>query len=132
MREAGTTTKEMAKALCGFSMIKRSKGSLKETERGVMGSFLDRLRRKYTGEWVSDKREGRGTMFFDNEDRYDGFWKDDVPHGEGRMIYNNGDVYEGAWYMGKRCGYGVLTKRNKDHFEGHWVNDKRVLLQLAT
>jgi hypothetical protein len=87
---------------------------------------LKRLRRKYTGEWVNDKREGRGTMFFDNEDRYDGFWKDDVPHGEGRMIYNNGDVYEGMWYMGKRCGYGVLTKRNKDHFEGHWVNDKRV------
>jgi hypothetical protein len=33
------------------------------------------LRRRYTGDFVDDKKEGRGTMFFPNEDRYDGFWK---------------------------------------------------------
>jgi len=33
------------------------------------------LRRRYTGDWIEGKKEGRGTMFFPNEDRYDGFWK---------------------------------------------------------
>jgi hypothetical protein len=83
------------------------------------------LRRRYTGDWVNDKKEGRGTMFFNNEDRYDGFWKDNLQFGEGRMIYKNGDVYVGHWDNGKRSGYGVLTKRNGDHFEGNWVNDMR-------
>lgn len=53
------------------------------------------LRRRYTGDWIEGKREGRGTMFFPNEDRYDGFWKNNSPCGEGRMIYKNGDVYVG-------------------------------------
>ena len=69
-----------------------------------------KLKRKYTGDWINDKKFGRGTMFFDNDDRYDGFWENDLPHGDGRMIYANGDVYEGQWYLGKRNGYGVLTK----------------------
>ena len=72
--------------------------------------LLDRLRREYTGDWVSDKRTGRGTMFFKNDDRFDGYWLNDLPHGEGRMIYANGDIYEGNWSFGKRSGYGKLTK----------------------
>lgn len=68
------------------------------------------LRRRYTGDWVKDKKQGTGTMFFANEDRYDGFWSDNKPCGEGRMIYKNGDVYVGKWDNGKRSGYGVLTK----------------------
>lgn len=83
------------------------------------------MRREYTGDWLNDKKTGRGTMFYQNGNRYDGLWLDDKPHGEGRMIYANGDVYEGMWFMGQRSGYGVITKRNGDHFEGHWVNDKR-------
>lgn len=89
---------------------------------------------------MSDKRTGRGTMFFKNDDRYDGYWLNDLPHGEGRMIYANGDIYEGMWSFGKKSGYGKMTRfvssayknlktlqsrRNGDHFEGHWVNDKR-------
>jgi len=27
------------------------------------------LRRRYTGDFINDKKEGRGTMFFPNEDR---------------------------------------------------------------
>ena len=72
--------------------------------------ILLRLRREYTGRWINDRRNGRGTMYFKNEDRYDGFWIDDQPHGEGRMIYQNGDIYEGQWSFGKKSGYGVLTK----------------------
>jgi radial spoke head protein 1 len=68
------------------------------------------LRRRYTGDWCNDKKEGRGTMFFPTEDRYDGFWKENQPSGEGRMIYKNGDVYVGQWHDGKRSGYGVFTR----------------------
>ena len=35
----------------------------------------NRLRREYTGDWVNDKKSGRGTMFYKNEDRYDGYDK---------------------------------------------------------
>jgi hypothetical protein len=31
------------------------------------------LRREYTGDWVFDRKTGRGTMFFKNDDRYDGY-----------------------------------------------------------
>ena len=34
--------------------------------------FIARLRREYTGDWLNDKKTGRGTMFYKNEDRYDG------------------------------------------------------------
>jgi len=84
-----------------------------------------RLRREYTGEWMNDKREGRGAFFYKNGDRYDGLWVNDLAQGEGRMIYANGDIFEGQWHEGKRNGYGSLTKRNGDHYEGQWVNDKR-------
>jgi len=83
------------------------------------------VKKRIPGTWVSDKKSGRGSMFYANEDRYDGFWLDDLTHGEGRMIYQNGDIYEGQWSFGKKSGYGILTKRNGDHFEGQWVNDKR-------
>ena len=33
------------------------------------------MRREYTGDWVNDKKSGRGTMFYKNEDRYDGYDK---------------------------------------------------------
>ena len=101
-----------------------------ENKRHGQGTFWvadakNKLRREYTGDWESDVKQGRGTMFYKSGDRYDGMWMDNLPHGEGRMIYSNGDVYEGMWYMGKRSGYGVMTKRCGDHFEGHWVNDMR-------
>ncbi len=32
----------------------------------------NKLRREYTGDWVLDRKTGRGTMFFKNDDRYDG------------------------------------------------------------
>ncbi|KAL4490320.1 hypothetical protein ABPG72_004359 [Tetrahymena utriculariae] len=105
-------------------------GGWQNNVRNGQGTFWvcegkNKLRREYTGDWVDDKKTGKGTMFYNNGDRYDGLWLDDKPHDEGRMIYANGDVYEGQWFVGKRSGYGVMTKRNGDHFEGHWVNDKR-------
>ena len=32
----------------------------------------NKLKREYTGDWVFDRKTGRGTQFFKNEDRYDG------------------------------------------------------------
>lgn len=86
---------------------------------------MKKLRREYTGDWFEDKKHGRGTFFYKNNDRYDGYWVNGMPQGEGRMIYANENIYEGQWHEAKRNGYGVLTKRNGDHFEGHWVNDLR-------
>ncbi len=32
----------------------------------------NKLRREYTGDWVNDRKTGRGTHFYINDDRYDG------------------------------------------------------------
>lgn len=39
----------------------------------ISNQNLKRLRREYTGDWINDKKTGRGTMFYKNEDRYDGY-----------------------------------------------------------
>jgi len=33
---------------------------------------FNRLRREYTGEWINDKKEGKGAFFYQGGDRYDG------------------------------------------------------------
>lgn len=33
-----------------------------------------RMRREYTGDWVNDKKTGKGTMFYPDGNRFDGLW----------------------------------------------------------
>lgn len=44
----------------------------------------------YTGEWVNDKRYGKGTMNYSNQDCYQGVWKDGKRQGEGVMYFADG------------------------------------------
>lgn len=93
---AGQITWEMVKVLSGCVRRKTSKQFVKIYDLQCHWNVF-RLRREYTGDWVNEKKTGKGTMFYANGDRYDGLWLDDKPHDEGRMIYSNGDVYEGKW-----------------------------------
>ena len=64
----------------------------------------------YEGNWLNDKREGKGIMKYNNGDIYDGDWENDKKVGNGKMKYKNGDIYEGEWKDDKKNGYGKYRK----------------------
>ena len=49
----------------------------------------------YEGEWLNDKKDGKGVQLYGDGSRYDGFWKDGEYHGHGRLISITGDIYIG-------------------------------------
>lgn len=46
--------------------------------------------------------------FYDNGDRYEGEWLNDKRNGRGKLWYTQGDVYDGEWIDDQRSGLGVL------------------------
>ena len=49
---------------------------------------------RYKGDWINDKREGKGIIYY-NGDRYKDDWINDKIEGKGIMYYSNADRYEG-------------------------------------
>ena len=74
----------------------------------------------YKGEFVNDKKEGKGIYYFDhdgeNEFYYDGEFKNDLANGEG-MIYSNKQkrrIFEGYFINGSMEGMGKVYYSNGD------------------
>ena len=56
-------------------------------------------------------------------DIYDGEFLNDKKHGRGVYIKNNGKKYIGSWKYGKKDGYGIfVNKTGSIQFE-YWQND---------
>ncbi|KAJ3240719.1 hypothetical protein HDU81_002910 [Chytriomyces hyalinus] len=83
------------------------------------------LRKVYAGEWRRDKREGKGTYFYEDGSWYDGLWVNDQKEGWGRMNYIDGAVYDGEWHHEMRHGQGILLSPNGDRYEGMWYGDQK-------
>lgn len=49
----------------------------------------------YLGGYLNNKKHGKGTLLFKNNDRYEGDFQNDYMHGKGILKLCNGDVYEG-------------------------------------
>jgi hypothetical protein len=65
---------------------------------------------EYVGEWVQDKRHGRGRMTWESGLVYSGFFRDGYRHNvHGTMTFPNGDTYVGQWAANKMHGAGTLT-----------------------
>jgi hypothetical protein len=79
----------------------------------------------YKGDWVNDKRVGKGIMTYVNKDRYEGDWNNDEKNGKGKMVYKNGDVYEGDWRKSKMKGQGTMVYSNGDKYDGSWDYDMK-------
>lgn len=62
----------------------------------------------YEGDWYKNKRTGRGTMTFLDNEVYEGEFDENVMNGEGTMHFTSGDVYRGGFLGGVRHGPGVL------------------------
>ena len=82
---------------------------------------------RYTGEFVNDKREGKGKLLASNgKTIYEGSWQNDEINGQGQLWYADRSRYEGELKAGRRNGYGKLfNSENKLVYEGEWVDNLR-------
>ncbi|PIK48108.1 putative MORN repeat-containing protein 3 [Apostichopus japonicus] len=84
----------------------------------------------YDGDWKVGKRNGFGTLSIPHEEGgykriYSGGWKNDKRHGYGTNFYSAEEYYEGEWYADKRSGWGRMYFADGSIYEGEWYNDER-------
>ena len=80
---------------------------------------------KYIGSWKEGLRIGQGTYIWEDGSKYIGEWKDDNMHGKGTYYWTNGDKYIGEWKYDKLDGQGTYTWPNGDRYVGQWSNGER-------
>jgi len=52
----------------------------------------------YDGDWVMDKKHGKGVLNYATGDKYTGEYLDDKRHGKGYYVWKaNGLTYDGDW-----------------------------------
>ena len=112
----------------GYKYIGEHKNG-KPHGRGVI--FYDGTDFKsYEGDWYYGKREGEGTLTWQDGSRYIGEWKNDNCEGYGVLYDSAGGTYEGNWLNGKPHGKGKITfayndSSNRKYYDGDWVNGFR-------
>ena len=57
--------------------------------RGNMRGFLE----YYIGDYKKGRRDGQGTLYYENGDKYEGGWKDGDKHGQGTMYSTDEDMF---------------------------------------
>ena len=63
---------------------------------------------KYCGEFLKDKKHGKGTLILNDTSSYNGEFKDNIFHGRGTLCKKDG-VYVGEWVDGMKQGDGYET-----------------------
>lgn len=86
------------------------------------GTYRYSATSKYTGQFKSSLREGRGKMTLPNGAYYEGQFSRGKMHGEGSMTYANGDKYIGTWANELPNGTGKYFFKSKERYEGNFVN----------
>jgi len=156
-----------------FSLDKRNgKGRLEYSNGDVYeGHFKDNMRHgygvqvyngglaRYSGEWINDKREGKGdmTVYFkgteniymhykgewlgDNKHgsceltingiQYHGNFENDLRSGQGKLVDCNG-TYTGTWRENERHGNGVFITPSGIKVQGEWRDDLKIGRAIAT
>ena len=61
----------------------------------------------YSGNWVDDKKSGKGTYVFGTGSRYDGWWRENDIDGKGIFQYRQGDSYRGEFRRNRKHGQGI-------------------------
>jgi hypothetical protein len=98
---------------------------------------------KYAGEWVKNKMQGRGALYYANDQiAYEGEWYNDKLHGYG-VLYNEQPTYlaqaidfkalhvvdncwvkyEGNFVEDERCGEGTWFLANGEKYRGSFSKD---------
>ena len=79
----------------------------------------------YIGEWKNDLRNGKGVETWNDGERFVGNFKNDKREGYGIYYFSNGDIYEGNYKNGKTEGFGVEYYSNGDKYEGRFKNGNK-------
>jgi hypothetical protein len=77
----------------------------------------------YAGAVREGSREGFGRFLYKNGDVYEGEWIKNKKHGKGIYSYfTTGLVYEGEWCLGVKEGFGKVWKRGGEWEDAEWRN----------
>ena len=93
----------------------------------------------YEGEWMHNKRNGKGTMYWQKignrptNEKYVGQWKDDLQSGFGTHIWLDErsenkvlrNRYVGYWKNGAREGHGIFFYANGGMYIGQWKENMK-------
>ena len=84
--------------------------------------------RRYEGQFVNSKQEGKGKIFnIDGTLCYDGCFKDNRPHGKGVLSLKSNFRYEGKMKNGLKHGFGsIFNPSNQICFSGKFSHGKLV------
>lgn len=74
----------------------------------------------YEGEWMQDKKHGKGREVMEDGCVYEGEYKDGVRHGEGKYTFEDGSVYQGYWLDNMMEGYGDYKFASGRVYEGEF------------
>lgn len=92
-----------------------------EGEREGKGVYVDADGYKYEGEWLANKRHGRGRQEYRAHMKavYTGEFVNGRESGSGRIDWENGDFYSGEFSNGLRHGVGEFACSSGDFYSGH-------------
>lgn len=79
----------------------------------------------YNGEWLDDKRHGKGIDTYASGHRYTGEFADGQRHGQGTYTFPDGESYVGEWREGKRHGVGTNIFPDGERYVGEWRQGDR-------
>lgn len=78
---------------------------------------------KYEGQWVLDKKEGKGLIHFEDGSTYEGEFKNDKFDGVGKFVWRIGHVYIGNWKEGRMEGNGEFKHKDGHILNGTYINN---------
>jgi hypothetical protein len=95
-------------------------------KRSGKGEIKNIDKTQYIGDWLNDKRNGKGKSEYPDGSIYDGDWENDNRSGKGKYIdKSQGSTYEGYWKYDKKRGQGKITYKDGSRFEGSWYDDMK-------
>lgn len=97
----------------------RYKGEFVDNKKQGRGEYVWENGDKYDGDWVADTQSGNGKWAWVSGDRYQGQVKDSIIVGEGEYFFaKSGDSFKGSFLAGKPHGKGVYKFASGDKYEG--------------
>ena len=105
----------------------KKRGNNKKRKQIVVGGVNYDSGDKYIGETslFTNKRNGKGIMYYIDGSKYEGEWKDDKKNGKGILTNINGEKYDGEWENGRKNGKGTMIYKDGSQYEGDWKDDKK-------
>ena len=82
----------------------------------------------YDGEWVGGRREGFGTIYYDEDKMvyYKGQWVANQRSGKGLVVYPSGNTYDGDWNANRKNGKGeMFWAGTNERYTGDWKDDRQ-------